>query len=79
MKGMRTSLKTYFWKNICLIKLRIGWILYNLLYIHILRSVYSNEVFQYISYNDYYELSMRYLCKMQGLDYRKIKEDMKES
>ena len=74
MGKCKLSLCEKCWTIILLCKLRIGWILYNLVYIHILRRKYPNEKFKRISFDDYYVLAMRDIFEHLGYDYDKVKE-----
>lgn len=49
-------------------KLRIGWLLYNLIYIHTLRKQHPDEMFERISFNNYWNLAMNDVYQKLGLE-----------
>lgn len=48
-------------------KVRLLWVLYNLIYIHILRAKHPNETFERISFNKLWDLVMDDIYQQLGL------------
>lgn len=64
---MKEQLEVTYWILVIGAKLRLGWILYNLIYIHILRKQHPDETFEHVSFNKYCNLAMDDLYEQLGL------------
>lgn len=57
-------------------KLRITWMLYNLIYIHILRQTHKDKSFKHMTYREWEKACFRYIFKeLVGLDYDEFKKE----
>lgn len=67
MKKLK-KMKEIFWMLVIHAKLRCGWILYNLIYIHMFRMRYPNETFERISFNKWWNLVFDDIYQKLGLE-----------
>lgn len=62
------KMEVIFWTLIMYAKMRLVWVLYNLIYIHILRKKHPNETFEYVSFDDWCKLALDDVRQQLGLE-----------
>lgn len=67
MKKLK-KMKENFWVLIIYAKVGLLWVLYNLVYIHLLRLEHPNETFERISFNKLWDLVFDDIYERLGLE-----------